>query len=140
MRCFSQKQKAHVANILSSQFARYIVNGVIATSVHFAVLSFNLHILMMSSAGVANFCAAVVGITTSFLGSRYFVFGSRDEKILHEASRFVLLYASIAVLHGLVLFVWSDISHFDYRIGFLIATLLQVSFSYWGNKTLVFKL
>ena len=126
--------------MISSQFSRYIINGVIATAVHFMVLLFNLNILHIPSAGIANLFAAVVGITVSFLGSRYFVFGSQDEKILHEASRFILLYASIAILHGLVLFVWSDVSHFDYRIGFLIATAFQVSLSYWGNKTLVFKL
>ena len=42
---------------------RYIVNGVFATAVHFAVLTFNLKVLGFASAGLANLVAAVFGIT-----------------------------------------------------------------------------
>lgn len=124
---------------IDSQVVRYIVNGIAATMIHYGVLTFNLHVLEMASAGLANLCAAVVGITASFLGNRYFVFRSRNERILHEASRFMALYGAIACLHGLVLFVWTDLLKLDYRAGFLMATFVQVSFSYWGNKRLVFE-
>jgi putative flippase GtrA len=120
------------------QIIRYVINGVVATAVHFAVLTFNLKVLGIQSAGVANLLAAVVGISTSFLGSRYFVFRKTNGSILHQASKFVVLYAMIACLHGLILYGWSDNLHLDYRWGFLIATVMQVLFSYWGNKILVF--
>ena len=45
----------------------------------------------------------------------------------------------IAVFHGLVLLIWTDWYALDYRIGFLIATVVQVLLSYLGNKLLVFK-
>jgi putative flippase GtrA len=121
------------------QAIRYIINGVVATAVHFAALSFNLHIVGVHSVGLANLMAAVAGISTSFLGSRYFVFRSRAETIFRQATKFGLLYALIAGLHGFVLHQWSDIWQFDYRIGFLFATALQMALSYWGNKILVFK-
>lgn len=120
------------------QLIRYVINGVAATAVHYSVLTFNLKVLDMQSAGVANLLAAVVGIGTSFLGSRYYVFRKTDAFIVHQASKFVLLYVVIACLHGVVLYEWTDIWHLDYRIGFLIATVMQALLSYWGNKILVF--
>jgi putative flippase GtrA len=118
---------------------RYIINGLVATGVHFGVLTFNLQILHIPSAGLANFFAATVGIATSFFGSRYFVFCRAEENIWHQASKFVLLYALIAGVNALVLFIWSDMLRFDYRNGFIIATILQLILSYIGNKILVFK-
>lgn len=126
--------KAHALEVL-----RYAINGLVATAVHFAVLAFNLQVLHFTSAGLANLLAALFGITTSFFGSRYFVFPRTGETILVEALRFSGLYGAIALLHGAVLLVWTDHFGFDYRLGFLLATALQVSLSYLGNKFLVFK-
>lgn len=117
---------------------RYVINGIVATAVHFSVLTFNLSVLGLQSAGVANLLAAIVGISTSFLGSRYYVFAITEGSFAHQLSKFILLYATIACLHGLILFAWTDSWHFDYRMGFLIATAVQVSLSYFGNKILVF--
>lgn len=121
-----------------AQIVRYTINGLLATAVHFAVLSFNLKIIGLPSAGLANFIAAFFGIVISFLGSRYFVFHGQADSMVRQAAKFWVLYAAIAVLHGLVLYFWSDKLHLDYRYGFLLATGLQVVLSYFGNKKLVF--
>ncbi len=118
---------------------RYAINGFVATAVHFAVLAFNLHVLHFSSAGLANLTASLFGISASFIGSRYFVFPRTGEPMVAEALRFSGLYGAIALLHGAVLLVWSDYFALDYRLGFLLATVLQVSLSYLVNKFLVFK-
>ena len=122
-----------------SYFIRYVINGVVATAVHYSVLTFNLKVLQVSYAGVANFFAAIFGITVSFLGSRYFVFRRTDEPIIAQGIKFSVLYGLIALLHGLVLFALTDQLRIDYRIGFLVATVLQVLLSFVGNKVLVFK-
>jgi len=121
------------------EITRYILNGLLATAIHYGALSFNLHIFDMQSAGLANFIAAIFGITASFLGSRYFVFKMGHQPVLNQAMMFLALYISIACLHGLILYGWTDVYGFDYRIGFLMAMILQVTMSYWGNKSLVFK-
>lgn len=121
------------------EFPRYIGNGLVATGVHFGVLSAALEWLHLPSAGAANLIAAACGIAVSFVGSRYFVFRGQQEPALRQAARFLLLYAAIACGHAAVLFVWTDLAGLDYRWGFLIATGLQVASSYWGNKVLVFK-
>ena len=123
----------------SSQVARYAVNGLAATAVHFCVLSILLEYMGLQSAGVANAGAALAGVTVSFVGSRFFVFRAAHEPWLRQAVRFGALYGAIAALHGAVLFLWSDIGRYDYRLGFAIATGIQVALSYWGNKRLVFR-
>ena len=126
-------------NSQSIELLRYGINGLVATAVHFGVLSFNLNVLHISSAGLANVFAACFGIAASFLGSRYFVFASGDRSIIQDAVRFAMLYAAIAVFHGLLLLVWTDWYGLDYRSGFVLATFIQVSLSYLGNKFLVFR-
>lgn len=123
-----------------AELIRFIVNGLVATAVHYGVLTLNLKVLGFGSAGLANLCAAVAGITASFLGNRFYVFsGSVQQPWLPQALKFSGLYGAIAVLHGAVLWLWTDRFGLDYRVGFLVATVLQVSLSYLGNKLLVFK-
>ena len=121
------------------QVVRYVVNGLVSTAVHFSLLTFNLQIVGMSSAGLANVYAAIGGISVSYLGNRYFVFQRPVRPVFQQAASFALLYAAIALLHGSVLYVWTDVWRLDYRIGFLFATAMQVILSYLGNKLLVFK-
>lgn len=122
----------------AAEVLRYIVNGLAATAAHFATLAFCMDVVHVPYAGLANAAGSVVGITVSFLGSRHWVYRGHDEPWPVQAARFGVLYACIALLHALVLFLWTDVGRLDYRIGFLVATGLQVTLSYWGNKRLVF--
>jgi putative flippase GtrA len=121
------------------ELVRYGVNGIVATAIHFGVLTFNLEVLVIPSAGVANLLAAVAGISASFLGSRYFVFPNTEQAFVSQAVKFSGLYSTIALFHGATLLIWTDWFDFDYKVGFLIATAIQVSLSYVGNKFLVFR-
>lgn len=123
----------------ASELLRYVLNGLVATAVHYGVFVFMLETWRFPSAAIASVMAALVGIAISFMGCRYFVFREMQGTFLQQFPRFIALYASIALLHGLVLLIWSDWFGMDYRMGFLIATGLQVMLSYFGNKILVFK-
>jgi putative flippase GtrA len=124
---------------LRGQLLRYIINGLVATAVHYAVLRFNIEVLEIPLAGVANAIAAVLGIAVSFIGSRYFVFRAVDKGIVRQGALFLAVYACIAVLHGLVLYIWTDRMGYDYTIGFILATGMQMACSFVANKLLVFK-
>lgn len=124
---------------LGGQLVRYLINGVVATAVHYGVLRFNIEALHVPLAGVANAIAAVFGITVSFLGNRYFVFHGQKGNAIKQGSLFVLVYVCIALLHALVMYVWADRLGYDYRIGFLLATAMQMIFSFLANKFVVFK-
>ncbi|HGZ71074.1 MAG TPA: GtrA family protein [Nitratifractor sp.] len=125
--------------MLRHEPVRYIINGLIATAVNYLVLNFNLLVLGMKSAGIANFIAAIFGITASFLGNRYFVYKEHTNSVESQIVRFLLLYGFLALTSGFVMYIWSDLYGFSYQTGFLIATFIQVLFSYFGNKVLVFK-
>lgn len=118
---------------------RYLVNGFVATAVHFFVLVFSMQVLNWSSAGAANGLAAIFGIATSFVGSRYYVFKHSSETAASQIAKFLVLYLCIALLHAGVLLVWADYYQLNYVVGFFVATLMQLMLSYWGNKVLVFK-
>lgn len=128
-----------LVGLLRHQPVRYLINGGVATCVSFAVLNLCIRVAHIPSAGVANVIASVVGITASFLGNRYFVFPGTTESVWHQLARFWLLYAVLALLQGAVLYLWSDVAGLDYRIGFVIGTILQVVCSYFGGKHWVFK-
>ena len=121
------------------QFFRYVINGFVATLAHFGVLALLIDGWGMGSAAVANGFAAIIGITVSFLGNRYFVFQSTVEAIYKQASRFGLLYLAIAVVHAAVMFLVSDLAGLSYQVGFLVATGVQFILSYLGNRFLVFQ-
>lgn len=123
----------------TAEAGRFIVNGLLASAVHYAALSFNLQVLEMPSAGLANFFAAWFGIAASFIGSRFFVFRHREEPWVQQAKRFLASYAAIACLHGLLLYAWTDRLHLDYTVGLILAAMMQAVLSYLSNKLLVFK-
>jgi putative flippase GtrA len=115
------------------------VNGCVATGVHFVVLVFSMQVLNWTSAGAANGFAAIFGIATSFVGSRYYVFKRLLETAASQITKFLMLYLCIALLHAGVLLVWADYYQLNYVSGFFVATLVQLMLSYLGNKVLVFK-
>lgn len=125
--------------MLKHELVRYVINGIIATFINYLVLNFNILIIGIMSAGIANFIAAIFGISASFIGSRYFVYKNHTNRAILQLVRFLLLYTFLALLAGFVMYIWSDVYGFSYQIGFVIATVIQVLFSYLGNKVLVFK-
>jgi putative flippase GtrA len=124
--------------VLRSQAARYVLNGLLASAVHFAVLLLALDLLHLRSAGLSNLLASVVGISASFLGNRYFVFAASAQPFADQLLRFGGLYGAIAAVHAVTLWAWTDVGGLDYRVGFLLAVGIQLILSFVGNKTLVF--
>ena len=126
-------------NIRRNRLFRYILNGIVATAVHFLLLIIGVEWVEVYPVGLANLIAYIGGVVVSFLGNRYFVFSAVYTSFVSQVIKFGLLYAVLAVFHGIVLFIWSDIYGLDYKVGFLIATFFQFLLSYIGNKVMVFK-
>ena len=121
------------------QLIRYVANGLTATLVHFAVLTLLVEVAQVPSKGVANTVAALVALGASFTGNRLFVFAATRTPVRGQLARFVLLYASIALVTGALMAIWSDWLGFDYRIGFVLISGVQLVLSYMGNRLLVFR-
>lgn len=128
-----------VDQIIRSQVVRYLINGVVATIVNFGALSLFIGFLPQGMAWFASALASCLGITVSFLGSRYFVFPGALGRVAIQVGKFIGVYGATACLHALVLFIWTDCWLLPWKIGFILATVLQVAISYLSNKYFVFK-
>lgn len=118
---------------------RYLINGVFATLVHYSVLYFLVEIATLESIGFANLLASVFGIGSSFLGNKYYVFSAGLSPVKRQLLLFVAFYGLLALTHGLVLYLWSDMLGLHYSYGFLIALAIQVVLGFFVNKYVVFK-
>ena len=78
----------------AAEVFRYVINGLFATAVHYIVLTVNLGLFEFKSAGLANFIAAIFGIASSFLGSRYYVFHRTVEGLLQQAMKFSTVWSN----------------------------------------------
>jgi putative flippase GtrA len=127
-------QRASVLRLL-----RYVLNGLLATGVHYLVLSVLINPLAVRPIGLANLVAAITGTAASFVGNRRFVFKAVNAPIQKQAIHFAALYAILAVIHSACMYLWCDILNRDYQIGFLLATVLQFLLSYIFNSRVVFR-
>lgn len=120
------------------QIVRYGVNGLVATFVHYSVLYFCIEIYSINSVGLANFIASVFGVLVSFFGNRFFVFHTTEDFLSKQLLGFLILYGLIAIMHGTLLHIWSDIYELNYNVGFLMAVIIQFFLGYFCSKYVVF--
>lgn len=128
-----------VKALWQSDIVRYGINGLFATAVNYGVLSALVALFAEGWVWLASGLASSVGITVSFLGSRWFVFPNGKDRAAVQFGKFVAVYAAAALLHAGVLFLWTDTMGWDWRWGFVLATGLQVAISYSANKWIVFQ-
>ena len=95
--------------------------------------------MQFGSAGVSSLLASAIASMISFLGNKYFVFRVDFDSVSVQATRFAALYLLVALFHGGFLLTWTDWLGWNYNVGFLLAVILQVAASYYGNKNYVFK-
>ena len=118
---------------------RYVLNGLLATGVHYLTLSVMIGPLGVRPVGLANLVAAITGTAASFAGNRQFVFNVVASPVKRQALHFAALYAVLALVHSACMYVWCDMLKNDYQLGFVLATGLQFFLSYFFNNKLVFK-
>jgi putative flippase GtrA len=122
---------------LDLKFVRFVLNGLVATAVHYAVLVTLIEFVRVESAGLANGIAAVFGISASYLGNRILVFQSRASHS-RTLPRFLLVYCLVTLLHAGVLAIWTDYEKLPYTLGFLLATAMSLLLTYFSNRNFVF--
>ena len=116
----------------------FLINGFLATLIHFAAL-----ILFVNSAGLSyglsNFLSFLVGSISSFLGNKFFVFKVKNKfRTSSQFIKFFFLYLALAFEHGVALYWWSDINEYNYIVGFLFITMLNIIISFIFNKYIIF--
>jgi putative flippase GtrA len=120
------------------EFVRFVINGVVATAVHYAIFALLYFYAGVKLAALANVPAVFAGIAISFVGNRRFVFRSSSPDWEDEAVRFALLYGAIALIHVTILFIGADVLSVDATVTFALATVTQVCCNYIGARAWVF--
>jgi putative flippase GtrA len=116
----------------------FLINGFLATSVHFAALILFVNFAGLSY-GASNFLSFLVGSISSFLGNKFFVFKVTNKfRTSSQFINFFFLYLTLAFVHGIALYWWSDINEYNYIVGFLLITILNMVISFIFNKYIIF--
>jgi len=117
----------------------FLINGLIATIIHYAVLYYMVEIVYINSAGVSSLVSSLFASIISFIGNKYIVFRIHYDPAIIQATRFTALYLIMALFHGIFLHSWTDLLGLNYRFGFLLAVAVQIGVGFFGNKYFVFK-
>lgn len=123
---------------LSGRSFRFLINGLVATSVNYGVLVIFIEYVGIKYVGIASLLSAIAGISISFIGNRLFVFRSKAP-VLMELVRFKTVYALAALFQALCMTLWSDKFSLNYTLGFIVITSISVFLSYFSNRSFVFK-
>ncbi len=115
----------------------FLTNGIIATVTHFIILFVFVENNLFSYVSFSYFFAAIISISISFLGNKYFVFQNKNN-FVGDLLRFFLLYIVLLILNSVIIYILCDVIDIDYKVGFIIALVFQTIFSYLGLKFFVF--
>ncbi len=115
----------------------FLTNGIIATVTHFIILFVFVENNLFSYVSFSYFFAAIISISISFLGNKYFVFQNKNN-FVGDLLRFFLLYIVLLILNSVIIYILCDVIDIDYKVGFTIALVFQTIFSYLGLKFFVF--
>jgi putative flippase GtrA len=125
---------------MNKQFFLFIINGTISAGFHFLILVFFVEILNIKNIAVANIIAGFLAIIISYLGNRYFVFKSSENKIYSQVLKFFVTYIIIIFVNTLFLSLLIFFTGLDYRIAFIITSAILAILSFFINKFIVFNL
>ncbi len=118
--------------------ARFVLNGLLATAVHYLTLVLLVEGAELSIVWVANTMATAVGVGVSYLGNRSYVFRSAAPH-MSALPRFLASYGIVFALHGAGMAAWADWAGLNYSIGFVILTGLSAVATYLLNRSFVFR-
>lgn len=121
-----------------SEILRFGIVGVMATVMHFAVLTLavgHLHLPPTLSNGGAFLCA--VGVT--YLGQSLWVFRGHDGRSTAQILRFAASLALGFVANIAVMAIVTRGFGLDYRVGFLVGCVTVPVLSFFVNKLWVFR-
>ncbi len=116
---------------------KFLINGGVSTVIHYSALIFIVEIISISFV-IANILAGILGTTCSFIGNKYFVFKSHEESVSYQAVKFLILYGFLIAVHTLILFSLTNMIGFDYRVSFVLASIILAIVSFLLNNSIVF--
>ena len=123
--------------IKKSRLFRFLVSGVIASSINFLVYR-TLYILF-NKILFASICGYFVGLLVSFLFAKLWVFQDRSkDSIIKSFSLFCLIYFFGGLEMTLVIFFFNQLFN-NYKIAWFVGAFIGSMNNYLGSKYISFR-
>jgi len=119
----------------SKQLAKFILVGVLNTSVSYLVYFFLVDYIDYL---IALAISHLVGVTHSYIWNKYWTFKSH-RRLLSEFIRFNSVYAVVFVINAIILTVFVSTLHINSRLGQLITLPIVTIISFTGHRRWSFK-
>ena len=121
----------------NKQIFRFIVSGIIATSINFLV--YNSIYLIFNEIIFASLCGYLIGILASFLLAKIWVFRDKSkERIIKSFFIFCLIYCLGGIEMSLIILFLNRLIS-DYKVAWLFGAFIGSLNNFLGAKFLFFK-
>ena len=125
------------------EIINYLIVGVLTTAVSLAVYYISVFTFLNPNIPIqlqiANILSWIAGVTFAYFTNRKFVFESKNEKKLQEATKFVSSRITTLLLDMLVMWLGVTVLGFNDKIIKLISQVLIIIGNYVLSKLFVFK-
>ena len=120
-----------------SRLFRFLVSGVIASSINFIV--YRTLYLISNKIVFASICAYFVGLLVSFIFAKLWVFQDRSKRSINKSfSLFCLIYFFGGLEMSLVIFFLNQLIN-NYKIAWFFGALIGSMNNYLGSKYISFR-
>lgn len=125
------------------ELINYLIFGVLTTVISLAVYYLSIFTFLNPDIAIqlqiANIISWVAGVTFAYFTNRKFVFESKNENKLQEATKFVSSRLTTLLLDMFIMWLFVTILHFNNKIMKLVSQVLIIIGNYILSKLLVFK-
>ena len=125
------------------ELINYLIFGVLTTIVSLAVYYISTFTFLNAENSIqlqiANILSWIAGVTFAYFTNRKFVFESKNENKLKEATKFVSSRITTLVLDMFVMWLGVTILHFNDKLLKIISQFLVIIGNYILSKLIVFK-
>lgn len=121
----------------------YLIIGILTTLV--SLVSYYILTLTILSPNnpleltIANIISWILSVIFAYITNRKYVFQSKDNNIIKEASKFTLSRVTTLVIDILLMFIFVSICKFNDKIIKLLVQIIIIILNYVFSKLLVFK-
>lgn len=121
----------------------YLIIGILTTLV--SLISYYILTLTILSPNnpleltIANIISWILSVIFAYITNRKYVFQSKDNNIIKEASKFTLSRVTTLVIDILLMFIFVSICKFNDKIIKLLVQIIIIILNYVFSKLLVFK-
>ena len=121
----------------------YLIFGVLTTVVYLVVYYASVYTFLNPDNAlqlqIANILSWIAGVTFAYFTNRKYVFESKEQNKVKEASKFVLARVTTLVMDMVIMWLGVTVLHFNDKLVKIISQVVIIISNYVFSKLFVFK-